>query len=338
MYSKRFRSMMPEQIEAEIEKYGVFAFISTKDLPENEILREYYMRQGIEQFFDYAKNYADYLPVRKHNTETLKGHLLMGFIATFFLVLIKNRLKVLDNSYVVVPATLKDEIADTPYVEIDTQQGTELLIRQEKQMEIFKGSPGKLFSELQFQMADVFDGEIIPSIQVAGATQFYKAYHIDVPEYVALEKGQPPSPKYKEGEGNHCSRKIAFARRSALTKEQLEERKRKGDLKRLQELAEKHGIAVVLPNPDGIGQESQKTSTNSAEITTPKDQPIEPKRGRGRPRGSKNKKTLERDAREAALAAAKEPEKRKRGRPPGSKNKKTLARLAKEATESSQKQ
>ena len=184
MYSKRFRTMTPEQIAVEIEKYGMFAFITTKDLPENEILREYYMRQGIEQFFDYAKNYADYLPVRKHNTETLKGHLLMGFIATFFLVLIKNRLNVLDNSYVVVPASLKDEMTDIPYAEIDTQQGTELLIRQEKQMEIFKGSPGKLFSELQFQMADVFDREIIPSIQVAGATQFYKAYHIGVPEYV----------------------------------------------------------------------------------------------------------------------------------------------------------
>ena len=50
------------------------------------------------------------------------------------------------------------------------------------------------------------------------------------------------------------------------------------------------------------------------------------KRGKGRPKGSKNKKTLER---EAALAAQGIKQvKRKRGRPLGSKNKKTLEREA----------
>ena len=49
------------------------------------------------------------------------------------------------------------------------------------------------------------------------------------------------------------------------------------------------------------------------------------KRSPGRPKGSKNKKTLER---EAKLKAQKEQEQRGRGRPKGSKNKKTLAREA----------
>ena len=60
---------------------------------------------------------------------------------------------------------------------------------------------------------------------------------------------------------------------------------------------------------------------------------------RGRKKGSKNKKTLEREAREAAQAAEaaaavnaeekkEEPKRRGPGRPPGSKNKKTLAREA----------
>lgn len=50
-----------------------------------------------------------------------------------------------------------------------------------------------------------------------------------------------------------------------------------------------------------------------------------PKRGRGRPKGSKNKKTLER---EAAQAQQPQPPKRGRGRPKGSKNKKTLEKEA----------
>ena len=57
-------------------------------------------------------------------------------------------------------------------------------------------------------------------------------------------------------------------------------------------------------------------------ITDP--QPV--KRGRGRPLGSKNKKTLER---EAKIANEPQPVKRGRGRPLGSKNKKTLEREAK---------
>lgn len=313
MNSRRFKTMKPDQISKELDKYGVFALISTKDMPANDILKEYYMRQGIEQFFDYAKNYADYLPVRNHNVDTLKGHLMMGFIATFFLVLIKNKLNILDNHYVAVPNSLKDEMDDTPYAEVDTQQGAELIIRQEKQMEIFKGSPSVLFSELQFQMADVFDHEIVPAVQVSGATQFYKAYHIGVPEYIMLEgKEKKPVPVYKEGEGNNCTRRIAFTRRSTLTPEQLEEKRKKGDLKKLEKLAEKYDRKIV------------EKEENAQNITTVKQAPK--KRGPGRPPGSRNKKTL---AREALEKASKKPVvKRKRGRPKGSKNKSTLAKEA----------
>ena len=53
------------------------------------------------------------------------------------------------------------------------------------------------------------------------------------------------------------------------------------------------------------------------------------KRGRGRPPGSKNRKTLEREAAEAAAGIIHV--KRKPGRLPGSKNKKTLEREAREA-------
>ena len=58
----------------------------------------------------------------------------------------------------------------------------------------------------------------------------------------------------------------------------------------------------------------------------------EVKRKPGRPKGSKNKKTLEREARKRAqLEQA--GQKRGRGRPKGSKNKRTLEREAKEAAE-----
>ena len=65
-----------------------------------------------------------------------------------------------------------------------------------------------------------------------------------------------------------------------------------------------------------------KGSKNKATIEREKQEPLNPpeKRKRGRPKGSKNKKTLER---EAAAAQAAKP---RRGRPKGSRNKKTLER------------
>ena len=62
------------------------------------------------------------------------------------------------------------------------------------------------------------------------------------------------------------------------------------------------------------------------------EQAATPKHGKGRPKGSKNKKTLEREAMEEALG---KPQKRGPGRPKGSKNKKTLEREAAKATHQS---
>ena len=65
------------------------------------------------------------------------------------------------------------------------------------------------------------------------------------------------------------------------------------------------------------------------EATHPESVPL--KRSRGRPKGSKNKATLEREKYEAKHPES-VPQKRPRGRPKGSLNKKTLRRLAQQST------
>ena len=70
---------------------------------------------------------------------------------------------------------------------------------------------------------------------------------------------------------------------------------------------------------------------HSPQNTEPEKRSVKEKRGPGRPPGSKNKKTLEREEEQKRLAEqGLLPPKRKRGRSPGSKNKKTLEREAKE--------
>ena len=82
------------------------------------------------------------------------------------------------------------------------------------------------------------------------------------------------------------------------------------------------------------GQEQKPSDAAAPGVLEQGDKIPEPpkeKRRPGRPPGSKNKKTLEREREQERLSAAGEaPEKRKRGRPPGSRNKKTLEREEKE--------
>ncbi len=85
-------------------------------------------------------------------------------------------------------------------------------------------------------------------------------------------------------------------------------------------------------NPDnGIDKDNQNhTEDQQGNITNPTTETVEKKRGRGRPPGRKNNKTLEKEARDRENGIT-PPQKRKRGRQFGSKNKKTLERIAAEA-------
>ena len=92
------------------------------------------------------------------------------------------------------------------------------------------------------------------------------------------------------------------------------------------ELKEKVAQAVKRGPGRPKGSKNKKTLEREQAEATAKQ---EEKRGPGRPKGSKNKKTLEREQAEAA--AKKQEEKRGPGRPKGSKNKKTLEREQAEA-------
>ena len=95
------------------------------------------------------------------------------------------------------------------------------------------------------------------------------------------------------------------------------------------------GSAVPAGSGGGTGHAGQGAGNGKKQESVPPEQDeARPKRGPGRPKGSKNKKTLEREAqertKEEARKRAEEEAKPKRGpgRPKGSKNKKTLEREA----------
>jgi len=72
---------------------GYFVLISSEMLDTIEVMPLYYMRQTIEQTFDFAKNDVALTPLRNHNDETFRGHLLLSFMATVLLIMVKRILK-----------------------------------------------------------------------------------------------------------------------------------------------------------------------------------------------------------------------------------------------------
>jgi len=79
---KQKGKLTDEQIESKLESLGVFVLICTECIDSQDILPMYYTRQAIEQIFDVDKNNLGLLPLRVHNEETFRGHLMLTFMAS----------------------------------------------------------------------------------------------------------------------------------------------------------------------------------------------------------------------------------------------------------------
>ena len=66
---------------AKLKTAGVFALLSPEKIPNEEVLKLYYLRQSAEQIFEISKSYADILPLRVHKETTLRGILMVNFLA-----------------------------------------------------------------------------------------------------------------------------------------------------------------------------------------------------------------------------------------------------------------
>ena len=291
-----------EVIVKTCEKYGVFAIITSKEYDEKDVIAVYYLRQAIEQFFDFAKNYGKMMPVRNHNLETINGHMLMSFITTFLAVAIKNRMNILDIPFVSVPRALKEH--ELHKMTIDGKE--EYIDEQEPDQTVFRSNPAALFFSLNFVGADVFDNEsdgcnqIIPSVPYKDANDYFKAFGLYCPEAVLIGKDNSLSLVIKNNRKNHCKKKKVFATRPFASQETIR--------KELEQKASKESISA----------------SDTAESSENQEQNVPKKRGR--PKGSKNKKTLAREAELATQGLPATPVRRKRGRPVGSKDSKPRKR------------
>ena len=92
-YFDRLDNNKKDKKQKQLSDCGCFVLLSSDKLEIKEVLPLYYMRQRIEQIFDFAKNDVDLMPVRSNKIETFRGHLLLSFMATVALLTVRFQLK-----------------------------------------------------------------------------------------------------------------------------------------------------------------------------------------------------------------------------------------------------
>jgi hypothetical protein len=140
--------LSPEEIDQRIAKLGAFMLISSDNMDVKDVLPLYYTRQQVEQVFDITKNNADMLPLRTHNEDTFRGHLMLTFLATIIL------------------QKLQQDI---------------LKLRKKGD----KTNPEGAFMTLRNQKCKVYDNNIVPQEAVKNINAIYKLLGIVCPTAIA---------------------------------------------------------------------------------------------------------------------------------------------------------
>ncbi len=84
--------LIDDNTDSELLKQGIFILISSFHIDIKQIVPLYYKRQKVEQLFAIAKSDLDILPLRVHSESTLRGYLLINFVALCIYVLLNNAL------------------------------------------------------------------------------------------------------------------------------------------------------------------------------------------------------------------------------------------------------
>ncbi|MDR2459540.1 MAG: transposase [Deltaproteobacteria bacterium] len=89
---RKYDDESDENINKKLQSAGKFILLSYDEYDTKEIIPLYYNRAIIEQVFDISNNFADLLPLGPHSEETIRGRLLIIFIATIISTYVSNEL------------------------------------------------------------------------------------------------------------------------------------------------------------------------------------------------------------------------------------------------------
>lgn len=105
-----------ENLNRKMELAGFFILLSSKDIHKTRILPEYYNRQAIEQLFSFAKSNNNLLPLRVHSDQSIRGYLMLVFLALITFLSMKRKLQIPMEKALLNLRSLKAKIFDDKVV------------------------------------------------------------------------------------------------------------------------------------------------------------------------------------------------------------------------------
>lgn len=81
-----------EEQEYDFINNGIMILVSSFQIPKEEVVPAYYVRQTAEMLFGFSKDDLGILPLRVHNDQRLNGFLFLQFITLILFVELKNKL------------------------------------------------------------------------------------------------------------------------------------------------------------------------------------------------------------------------------------------------------
>ncbi len=77
----RSQNETDSELQDKFDRAGIMMMISSRDIPQKDVIETYYTRQTIEQIFGFFKSDLESLPIRRHNDDTIRGYLFLQFLA-----------------------------------------------------------------------------------------------------------------------------------------------------------------------------------------------------------------------------------------------------------------
>jgi len=105
-----------DELDRKMRSAGFFILLSRKCLERTDILPSYYARQAIEQIFGFAKSNNNLLPLRVHDEQSIKGYLMLIFIALIIFITMREKLKLPMDKALLNLRSLKAKVFDNEII------------------------------------------------------------------------------------------------------------------------------------------------------------------------------------------------------------------------------
>jgi len=101
-----------KNLNEKMQLAGFFILLSRSNNNKKDILPSYYSRQAIEQVFGFAKSNNNILPLRVHDEQSIRGYLMLVFLALIIFITMRRRLTTPTDKALLTLRGLKAKVFD----------------------------------------------------------------------------------------------------------------------------------------------------------------------------------------------------------------------------------